>query len=86
VALCTAAVLAPVAAGRTITAGGKVANRGDTTFFQILGAITSRYRYGSITSAEFEQVAQEVSGRDLHQFFADYLYGTVRPPLPSTYV
>jgi aminopeptidase N len=59
---------------------------GDTTFFQILRTIASRYRYGSITSAEFEQVAKEVSGRDLHQFFADYLYGTVRPPLPATYV
>jgi aminopeptidase N len=59
---------------------------GDTTFFEILRTILDRHRYGSISSAEFEQIAAEVSGRDLHQFFADYLYGTARPPLPSTYV
>jgi len=59
---------------------------GDATFFDLLATIADRYRYGSITTAEFVQVAEEVSGRDLAQFFADYLDGTVRPPLPSTYV
>jgi aminopeptidase N len=59
---------------------------GDTTFFDILRTIVDRYRYGAISSAEVEQVAEEVSGRDLHQFFQDYLYGTARPPLPGTYV
>ncbi len=58
---------------------------GETDFFDILSTIAARYRHGSISTADVIAVAEEVSGRDLDQFFQDYLYTPAKPPRPSTY-
>ncbi|WP_155059251.1 M1 family metallopeptidase [Streptomyces blattellae] len=42
-----------------------------------------QHRDGSATTAEFVQLASEVSGRDLGGFFQDWLYGTKTPPMPG---
>ncbi|WP_328438167.1 M1 family metallopeptidase [Streptomyces sp. NBC_00444] len=42
-----------------------------------------QHRDGSATTAQFVQLASEVSGRDLGGFFQDWLYGTKTPPMPG---
>ncbi|RMF08527.1 MAG: T9SS C-terminal target domain-containing protein [Candidatus Neomarinimicrobiota bacterium] len=53
---------------------------GDSTFFQILQTYaTSQYRYGSATTEQFRDICETVSGRDLHPFFDQWIYGTYYP-------
>ncbi|HVP58720.1 MAG TPA: M1 family aminopeptidase [bacterium] len=48
---------------------------GDSTFFSILKTYhTSQYEYGSCTTEEFRDICEQVSGRDLHQFFHEWIY------------
>ena len=58
---------------------------GDAAYFDFLRTMYERFQYGAITTADVMAVAEEVSGRDLDQFFADYLYTPGQPPRPSTY-
>ncbi|MFJ6081635.1 M1 family metallopeptidase [Streptomyces sp. NPDC092369] len=41
------------------------------------------HRDGTATTADFEQLAAEISGRDLNDFFKDWLYGEKTPPMPG---
>ncbi|MDH6222156.1 M1 family metallopeptidase [Streptomyces pseudovenezuelae] len=41
------------------------------------------HRDGTATTADFEQLAAEISGRDLGDFFKAWLYGEKTPPMPG---
>jgi aminopeptidase N len=55
---------------------GKV---GDATFFDILRTWATEHRYGNATTAQFIDLAERVSGRQLDQFFRVWLYDKGRP-------
>ena len=54
---------------------------GDSTFFTILKTYGSdpRYKYGSATTEDFRDVAEAVSGMDLHAYFQEWIYGDYYP-------
>ncbi len=52
---------------------------GDDPFFQILRSYGERFRYSTATTEDFEAVAEEVSGKDLHAFFQEWIYGEGTP-------
>ena len=54
---------------------------GDTTFFDILRSYASdlRFSYGTATTEGFQQVCEEVSGRDLSDFFHQWIYEEYYP-------
>ncbi|MCC6314442.1 MAG: M1 family metallopeptidase [Thermomicrobiales bacterium] len=54
---------------------------GDETFFAVLRAWTARYGGGNATIADFSDTAEEVSGRDLGEFFDAWLFQASLPPL-----
>jgi aminopeptidase N len=56
---------------------------GDPTFFRILRAYATRYRYANADSADFIAVATAVSGRNLTSFFHTWLYAPAAPPMPA---
>jgi len=56
---------------------------GDETFFEILPAYFERYQGGNATTADFIAVAEEVSGKDLKEFFDNWLYGKTIPPISA---
>jgi aminopeptidase N len=55
---------------------------GDDAFFRILRQWASSKKDGSATTAEFIALAEQVSGKQLHQLFQDWLYGSKRPARP----
>jgi aminopeptidase N len=55
---------------------------GDESFFSTLRTWVDRYRYGNASIDDFVSVAEEVSGRQLDEFFADWLGPAEPPPLP----
>ncbi|MFC3743688.1 M1 family metallopeptidase [Paractinoplanes deccanensis] len=54
---------------------------GDATFFRILTAWGAKYRGGNATSADFETLAERVSGRDLTALFDAWLHQPGRPTI-----
>ena len=54
---------------------------GDEDFFRTLREYLSRYAGGNATTADFVEVAEEVSGQELDQLFNAWLYDKV-PPAP----
>jgi aminopeptidase N len=52
---------------------------GDQAFFAILHDWASRYRYRTVTTADFVSLADEVSGRNLDGFFRTWLYTKGKP-------
>ncbi len=52
---------------------------GDEVFFPALADYRARYGGGSATSEGLREVFEEASGRDLEQFFAQWVYGENRP-------
>ncbi len=56
---------------------------GDEAFFEILKTYYARHADGNATTDDFIAVAEEVSGQDLKQFFTDWLYSGVLPPIPE---
>ena len=52
---------------------------GDTDFFAGLAAYRDRYAYDSVTTEQFRDVMEEVSGRDLDAFFQQWIYGDYHP-------
>ncbi|MBI5157555.1 MAG: M1 family metallopeptidase [Acidimicrobiia bacterium] len=56
---------------------------GDETMRSILTTYHSRFRHGNAATADFIAVAEEISGRDLGAFFADWLDEQTLPPLPA---
>ncbi len=54
---------------------------GDTAFFQLLQDWFSTYCHGNVVTAEFEALAESISGQDLTQFFQQWIYGSGIPSL-----
>jgi len=54
---------------------------GDSTFFRILRTYyaDARYQYGTVTTEDFRDLCERVSGKDLHQFFQQWIYGEKCP-------
>ncbi len=57
----------------------------DTTFYTILKRYQQRFRDSVATTADFKQVAEEVSGRDLTSFFNQWIYGEGFPEYSIVY-
>lgn len=55
---------------------------GDDVFFDILREYYQRHAYSVVTTADFITAAEDVSGRDLGEFFDAWLYGEAMPDLP----
>ena len=56
---------------------------GDDTFFKILRTYYDRYKGGNATTKDFIAVAEEVSGKDLKDFFNTWLYSDTLAPIPE---
>jgi aminopeptidase N len=56
---------------------------GDQAFFQILKAWTSERRYGNGSTADFQALAERVSGRKLGALFQDWLFRPGKPARPQ---
>lgn len=52
---------------------------GDAPFTKILDAVTAQYSGEGITTAQFESIAQTISGKNLTPFFSEWLDGTGAP-------
>ena len=52
---------------------------GDAQFFQLLQQWFSTYRDGNVVTAEFQAMAESISGLDLAQFFQQWIYGSGIP-------
>jgi aminopeptidase N len=61
---------------------------GDDTFFNILRTYYAdpRYKWKDVTSENFRDLCEEVSGMDLHGFFQDWIYGTYYPKYTYSYL
>ena len=56
---------------------------GDGAFFQILKSYYERYKGGNATTADFIAVAEQVSGKELSDFFDGWLYSQDLPSIPA---
>ncbi|KRE31300.1 M1 family metallopeptidase [Agromyces sp. Soil535] len=56
---------------------------GDVAFFDLLREWTATKRHGSATTAEFIDLADARTHRDLGEFFESWLYHPALPPLPA---
>ena len=56
---------------------------GDAVFFEILRTWVRTHAGGSVRTADFREVAQRVSGRELDPLFESWLGATALPPFPS---
>jgi aminopeptidase N len=56
---------------------------GDETFFAILRTWTARFHNGNATTEDFVALAEEISGEQLDDFFASWLFEPALPDLPS---
>jgi aminopeptidase N len=56
----------------------------DSTFFEILRQWVAAYQYGNGTIEQFEALAEQVSGKDLHALFTTWLFTPGRPDLASS--
>uniref|UniRef100_UPI0018916104 M1 family metallopeptidase n=1 Tax=Catenulispora pinisilvae TaxID=2705253 RepID=UPI0018916104 len=56
---------------------------GDEVFFTLLRTWTDRFRYSTVSTAGFVEVASSVAGRDLGGFFDGWLSSTALPELPA---
>ena len=52
---------------------------GDTTFFSILREYYQRYQYKTATTEQFRDVCEDISGKDLHTFFHQWIYESGHP-------
>ncbi len=55
---------------------------GDEHFFEIIATYQNRYAHGNAEIADFVEVAEEISGRNLDGFFESWLYQANIPPKP----
>jgi aminopeptidase N len=53
----------------------------DSTFFALLQAYAGDpdVRYGNVTTEQFRDICEQVSGIDLHEFFQDWIFGRYYP-------
>ncbi|HOP07193.1 MAG TPA: M1 family metallopeptidase [candidate division Zixibacteria bacterium] len=60
---------------------------GDSAFFAGIEAYyNSEYQYGSAKTEDFQEIFEQVSGRDLSDFFSEWIYGTYRPDYEFAYL
>jgi len=52
---------------------------GDATFFELLTEYREQYAFDTVTTAEFQALCEEVSGRDLDTFFNQWVYSVGAP-------
>ncbi|MFE9426399.1 M1 family metallopeptidase [Kitasatospora sp. NPDC006697] len=57
---------------------------GDRDFFALLKAWPAEHRYGNGTIAQFQALAERISGKKLGGLFHTWLYTSGRPALPAT--
>jgi aminopeptidase N len=55
---------------------------GDRAFYRVLRAWASGHRYGHGTTADFERLAERVSGKDLDALFTTWLHTRGKPSRP----
>jgi aminopeptidase N len=58
---------------------------GDATFFQALQTYAQQFRYANATTEDFQAVCEQVSGRSLAAFFAEWIYGEYYPQYQFAY-
>lgn len=56
---------------------------GDDAFFEILPAWTAEHRYGNGTIAQFQALAERISGLDLDDLFTTWLFTAGRPDVAA---
>ncbi len=56
---------------------------GDEAFFKILRTYHDRYKNSNAATEDFVSVAEEVSGKELGEFFNNWLYSGTLPPIPE---
>ena len=56
---------------------------GDDAFFDIMQTYFERYQGGNTTTDDFIAVAVEISGKNLTEFFDNWLYSETIPPIPE---
>ena len=56
---------------------------GDDTFFRLMRSWAQQNRYGTVTTPQFIAFAEQVSGRDLTQFFDVWIYQDAKPAAGS---
>ena len=56
---------------------------GDDLFFEILSTYAQRYKFGNASTADFIQLAEEISGIQLDSFFFAWLYASDIPDIPE---
>jgi aminopeptidase N len=56
---------------------------GDEAFFGILKSYFARYRNGNATTDDFIAIAEEISGKELNEFFDAWLNSEQIPPIPA---
>ncbi|MDD3144422.1 MAG: M1 family aminopeptidase, partial [Candidatus Cloacimonetes bacterium] len=54
---------------------------GDALFFQLLQTWFDTYKHGNAVTAEFQAMAEDISGQDLEQFFDQWIYNAGIPTL-----
>jgi hypothetical protein len=52
---------------------------GDSAFFATLQEYRNQYAYKSAVTEDFQRIAEQVSGKDLSDFFRQWIYGYDRP-------
>lgn len=52
---------------------------GETNFFNLIRQYFNAYCNGNAVTAEFQAMAEQISGQDLHQFFDQWIYGSGIP-------
>ncbi len=56
---------------------------GDGAFFSALRSFAGEFQYGNATTEDFIAIAEREGGRELDEFFADWLFEEVMPPIPE---
>jgi aminopeptidase N len=56
---------------------------GDDAFFKLLRTYYAQHKFGTATTAEFEALANQISGQNLDSFFQTWLHSPGKPPLPQ---
>jgi aminopeptidase N len=56
---------------------------GDDVFFELVRAYADRYRHDVAGTGDFIALAEDVCGENLGEFFDEWLYGEVMPPVPG---
>lgn len=54
---------------------------GNESFFELLRQWFATYKHGNVVTAEFQAMAEQISGTSLSQFFNQWIYGTGIPSL-----